>query len=130
MANTKELHNKTNQEIIKRVGETLTQIYNSGLGYNELIDTAIKNFQAESCTEYDLEQVLDIDFGDFIATFRKRDNSTGFSSGIICKNREVLICGDVEVFLRVSDEPNAELFSHHMKPVHMTENYVTRIEVV
>ena len=71
MATVQELHNKTNQEIIKRVSETLTQIYNSGLGYNELIDTAIKNFQAESCTEYDLEQVLDIDFGDFIATFRK-----------------------------------------------------------
>ena len=129
MQTVQELHNKTNQEIIKRVGETLTQIYNSGLGYNELIDTAIKNFQAESCTEYDLEQVLDIDFGDFIATFR-RNAGTGFSSGIICKNREVLIGSDVEVFLRVSDEPNAELFSHHMKPVHKTENYVTRIEVV
>jgi hypothetical protein len=125
-----KLHNKTNQEIIKRVGETLTQIYNSGLGYNELIDTAIKNFQAESCTEYDIEQVLDIDFGDFIATFRRRNADTGFSSGIICKNREVLICSDVEVFLRVSDEPNAELFSHHMTPVHKTENYVSRIEVV
>lgn len=129
MQTIQELQNKTNQEIIKRVGETLTQIYNSGLGYNELIDTATKNFQAESCTEYDLEQVLNIDFGDFIATFR-RNADTGFSSGIICKNREVLIGSDVEVFLRVSDEPNAELFSHHMKPVHKTENYVTRIEVV
>lgn len=125
---TKELHNKTNQEIIKRVGETLTQIYNSGLGYNELLDTAIKNFKAESATEYEVEQVLDIDFGDFIATFCKR--KSGNSNGIICKNREVVICGDVEVFLRMSDEPNAELFQHYMRPVHKSKNFVTRIEVV
>ena len=122
------LENETNKAIIKKVGEILTQIYNSGLGYDELLDCAIKNFKAESATEYELEQVLDIDFGDFIATFSKRKG--GKSNGIICKNREVNICGDVEVFLRVSDEPNAELFSHYMKPVHKTENYVTRIEVV
>lgn len=128
MTTVAEIHNETNKAIIKKVGEVLTQIYNSGLGYDELLDTAIKNFKAESTTEYEIEQVLDIDFGDFIATFRKRKD--GRADGIVCKNREVIICGDVEVFLRVSDEPNAELFQYYMKPVHKTENYVTRIEVV
>jgi hypothetical protein len=128
MTKVAEIHNETNKAIIKKVGEVLTQIYNSGLSYDELLDCAIKNFQALSATEYELEQVLDIDFGDFIATFRKRKD--GKTDGIVCKNREVIICGDVEVFLRVSDEPNAELFQHYMKPVHKTENYVTRIEVV
>ena len=123
-----EIHNETNKAIIKKLGEVLTQIYNSGLGYNELLDCAIKNFKAESVTEYEIEQVLDIDFGDFIATFRKHKD--GRANGIVCKNREVVICGDVEVFLRVSDESNAELFQHYMKPIHKTENYVTRIEVV
>ena len=107
--------NETNKQIIKKASEILTQIYKSGLNFDSLVDTAIKNFNACSITEID-ETMLDIDFGDFIATFRKLKGV--HPQYINCINTDLKLCKDIELFLRVSDDINAELFSHNMTLTH------------
>ena len=62
-------------EIKENVSSLLTQIYNSGLTYKQLLECASKNFNAESITEYEIEGVTDIDFGDCIVTVKNYKNT-------------------------------------------------------
>ena len=100
-------------EIKENVNNLLTQIYNSGLTYNQLLECASKNFKAESITEYELEGVTDIDFGDCIITVKELQRHT---NGFIKTKTDLGIINNITVFLR--DNSNGEPYEHDMHIVH------------